>query len=100
MLLLFTTLFYPIFRWLKHANEAVLPFYILHQTVLVRMGFFVVRWPLHYPAKWLVISLVSLVVIVVDVRVRRAPQQPPALSVWDEAAAAQPAVQARPVLES
>jgi hypothetical protein len=29
---------------LKYANEAVLPFYILHQTVIVTLGYFVVQW--------------------------------------------------------
>ena len=29
--------------FLKYANEAVLPFYILHQTVIVTLGYFVVR---------------------------------------------------------
>jgi hypothetical protein len=30
--------------FLKYANEAVLPFYILHQTVIVTLGYFVVQW--------------------------------------------------------
>lgn len=30
--------------FLKYANEAVLPFYILHQTVIVTLGFIVVQW--------------------------------------------------------
>jgi glucan biosynthesis protein C len=31
-------------RFLKYANEAALPFYILHLTVIVSLVFFVVRW--------------------------------------------------------
>ena len=29
---------------LKYANEATLPFYVLHQTVIVFLGYFVVQW--------------------------------------------------------
>jgi hypothetical protein len=32
-----------VYLFLRYANEAVLPFYILHQTVIVSVGFFVVR---------------------------------------------------------
>jgi hypothetical protein len=31
-------------RFLKYANEAVLPFYILHQTVIVVIGYFIKDW--------------------------------------------------------
>jgi glucan biosynthesis protein C len=44
---------------LKYANEAVLPFYILHQTVLVGIGYFVVQWQIPDPLKWLVIAATS-----------------------------------------
>jgi glucan biosynthesis protein C len=30
--------------FLRYANEAVLPFYILHYTVIVTLGYFVVQW--------------------------------------------------------
>ena len=32
--------------FLRYANEAVLPFYILHQTVLLAVGYLVVQWPI------------------------------------------------------
>ncbi len=32
--------------FLKYANEAVLPFYILHQTVIFSLAYFVVQWAL------------------------------------------------------
>ncbi len=41
---------------LAYANEAVLPFYILHQTVLLTIGYFVVQWPIPDALKWLVIA--------------------------------------------
>jgi glucan biosynthesis protein C len=33
-------------RFLRYATEAVYPFYILHQTLIVAFGFYVVQWPL------------------------------------------------------
>ena len=45
-------------------NEGVLPFYILHQPVLLSVGYFVVRWQIPDPLKWLVIAVVSFAVIV------------------------------------
>jgi peptidoglycan/LPS O-acetylase OafA/YrhL len=49
--------------FLKYANEAVLPFYILHQTVLLGVGYFVVQWSLPALAAYLVIAVVSLAII-------------------------------------
>lgn len=37
--------------WLSYANEAVYPFYILHQTVIVAAGFFIIRQPWSIPVK-------------------------------------------------
>jgi glucan biosynthesis protein C len=51
--------------FLKYANEAVLPFYILHQTVLLCVGYFVVQWPIPDLLKWLIIVPVSFAIIVV-----------------------------------
>ncbi len=48
---------------LKYASEAVLPFYILHQTVLLAVGFFVVQWPIADALKWLAIVIISLAII-------------------------------------
>jgi len=49
---------------LQHANEAVLPFYILHQPVLLCVGYFVVQWPIPAPAKFLIIAASSLAIII------------------------------------
>jgi len=49
---------------LGHANEAVLPFYILHQPVLLCVGFFVVQWAIPDLLKWLIIMPTSFVIIV------------------------------------
>lgn len=50
---------------LGQANEAVLPFYILHQPVLLSIGYFVVRWAIPDLAKWAIIAASSFVVIMV-----------------------------------
>jgi surface polysaccharide O-acyltransferase-like enzyme len=46
------------------ANEAVLPFYVLHQTVLVIVGFYVIQWPAPDLLKFAVIFAGSLIIIV------------------------------------
>ena len=48
---------------LKYASEAVLPFYILHQTVLLGVGYFVVQWSIPDLLKWAVIAVGSLAII-------------------------------------
>jgi peptidoglycan/LPS O-acetylase OafA/YrhL len=49
---------------LKYANDAVLPFYILHQTVLLLVGYFVVGWSIPDPLKYVVIAAISFAVII------------------------------------
>lgn len=48
---------------LKYANEAVLPFYILHQTVIVIFGFWMINWEIGILAKYLLLSLSSFLTI-------------------------------------
>jgi hypothetical protein len=50
--------------WLHYANEAVLPFYILHQSVLIYLGYFVVQWSLPAGVAWLIIAPLSFGIIV------------------------------------
>lgn len=45
--------------FLKYANEAALPFYILHQTVIVCLGYFVVQWAVPGWVKFLFTLVVS-----------------------------------------
>lgn len=58
-----------------YASEAVLPFYVLHQTVIVLLGFYVVEWPIHAVFQYLIICTASLAVILTtyDLAVRRTP---------------------------
>ncbi len=43
-------------RLLSYANEAVLPFYILHQPVILLIGYFIIPLPLSILAKYLIIA--------------------------------------------
>jgi glucan biosynthesis protein C len=49
--------------FVAYANEAVLPFYILHQTVLLCVGYFVVRWDIPGLSRWLIILPASFALI-------------------------------------
>lgn len=51
--------------FLKVANEAVMPFYILHQTVLLVVGYFVLQGALPPALQWLLIAAVSFALILV-----------------------------------
>jgi len=48
---------------LKYAREAVLPFYILHQTVIVIIGFYIANWETGVMAKYLTLSTLSFTMI-------------------------------------
>ena len=48
---------------LKYANEAVLPFYILHQTIILTIGFYVLRLGTILWVEYLIIATSSFIVI-------------------------------------
>jgi hypothetical protein len=50
-------------KTLTYANEAVLPFYLLHQTVILCVGWFVIPLFLGILPKLLIISLISFLLI-------------------------------------
>ncbi len=58
---------------LRYANEAAYPVYLLHQTVIVAVGYYVVRWQLGPFAKWSLVVVGSLVIslVIYDLVVRR-----------------------------
>lgn len=58
---------------LREANEAVLPFYVLHQSVLIVIGSLVVNWPLPDLLKFLLIagSSFGLIVLTYAYLIRR-----------------------------
>jgi len=50
-------------RLLKYANQAVLPFYILHQTIILSVGYFVVQTTVPILVKYLIIAALSFATI-------------------------------------
>lgn len=50
-------------RLLEYASTAVLPFYILHQSVIVIFGFFILDWTANNFVKYLVLSTGSFIAI-------------------------------------
>jgi peptidoglycan/LPS O-acetylase OafA/YrhL len=49
---------------LKKLNEAVYPFYILHQTVIVVLAYYVVQWEASIAIKLIVLLVISLIAII------------------------------------
>ena len=49
-------------RWLEYGQEAVLPFFMLHQPVIMAIAFFVVQWSASIPIKLAAVVLGSFVV--------------------------------------
>lgn len=50
--------------FLRYANEGVLPFFILHQTVLLGIGYFVITWEISDVLKWAIVFATSFIVII------------------------------------
>ncbi|MBW2338611.1 MAG: acyltransferase [Deltaproteobacteria bacterium] len=49
---------------LRSANEGVLPFFILHQTVLLCIGYFVMTWEINDALKWAIVFTSSFIAII------------------------------------
>jgi len=60
-------------RFLGYANEAVLPFCILHQTIILIIGFFVVQWSIGTAPKYFIVVVLSFlgIMAIYDLLVRR-----------------------------
>jgi len=60
-------------RYLGYANEAVLPFYILHQTIILIVGFFVVQLSMGIAPKYFIVVVISFTAImaIYELLVRR-----------------------------
>lgn len=50
-------------KFRKVMNEAIYPFYLLHQPALIFVGYFVLQWEVSYGIQALLISMLSLVSI-------------------------------------
>ncbi len=59
--------------FLLYANQAVLPFYVLHQTVLLVIGYYVTRWPIPDLAKFFTIAISGFlaVMLLYELLIRR-----------------------------
>jgi surface polysaccharide O-acyltransferase-like enzyme len=49
-------------KWLVYGSDTIMPFYLLHQPVIVVIAFFVVQWDAGITLKLLVVVLGSLLV--------------------------------------
>jgi hypothetical protein len=58
---------------LTYGNEAVLPFYIFHQTIILCVGWFVIPWNIGILPKYLIIVIASfaLIMLLYELLVRR-----------------------------
>jgi peptidoglycan/LPS O-acetylase OafA/YrhL len=58
---------------LAYGNEAVLPFYLFHQTIILCVGWYVVRWDMGIPVKLLIVVVICfpLIIILYELLVRR-----------------------------
>jgi glucan biosynthesis protein C len=52
-------------KMLAYGNEAVLPFYLFHQTIILIVGFFVIRWNIGILPKFLIVTVISFSLILV-----------------------------------
>jgi len=50
--------------YLKYCNEAVLPFYIIHQPVIILIGYYIVQLQAPIGAKYLMIMVSSFIIVV------------------------------------
>ncbi|MFT5984306.1 MAG: glucan biosynthesis protein C, partial [Ulvibacter sp.] len=50
--------------WLKRMNEAIYPFYILHQTVIVVFAYYIIQLDLNISAKFSILLVSSFLIIV------------------------------------
>jgi hypothetical protein len=53
-------------KMLAYSNEAVLPFYLFHQTIILIVGFFVIRWNIGILPKFLIVTVISFALILVS----------------------------------
>jgi len=48
-------------RVLRYATDAVLPVYIVHQTIIITLGFYIVKWNTGIAVKYFLIGVATLV---------------------------------------
>ena len=50
-------------KFLAYSNEAVLPFYIMHHTIIYIVGYYIIQWNTGVGGKFLLIIMISFVII-------------------------------------
>ena len=63
-------------RLLEYANETIMPFYLLHQPVIIVIAYFVVQWDVGIPVKLLVIGISSLLIALALIELLIKPFEP------------------------
>ena len=60
-------------KFLAYGNEGVLPFYIMHHTVIYIIGYYVIQWSGNIGSKFLIISIISFTIImaIYEILIRR-----------------------------
>ena len=87
-------------RFISYANEGIYPFYILHQTVIVVIGYYLVAWPLGPVVKFgllLVLSFAASVAIY-EVLIRRWNWVRPCFGLKPRAKTQAVAIEGRPLI--
>lgn len=51
-------------KWLQRSQEAILPFYVFHQPVIIVIAFFVVQWEAGLPVKLLAVVVSSFAITI------------------------------------
>jgi hypothetical protein len=51
-------------NFLKKANQAVYPFYILHQTIIVSFGYYITQWPLPIFVKLILLIILTFLFLI------------------------------------
>jgi peptidoglycan/LPS O-acetylase OafA/YrhL len=49
-------------RWLRHGQERIMPFFLVHQPVIIAIAFYVVQWKVNLWVKLPVVVLASLLI--------------------------------------
>lgn len=55
-------------KFLQKANEAIYPFYVLHQTVIVSLAYYIIQWNASIGLKMIALLLSSLLIILLIYR--------------------------------
>ncbi len=60
-------------KFLTYGNEGVLPFYIMHHSVIYIIGYYIIQWSGNIGSKFLIISITSfaIIMLIYEILIRR-----------------------------